>query len=48
MTCKTCKHIDLRRREMVNQGFANCKLGPIWKYYPPKHSCGKWEAKGRK
>ena len=43
MTCKTCKHVDKSREEMTQQGFAACKKGEKWIYYPPTHSCSKYQ-----
>ena len=48
MTCRNCHHIDLSRREMVKQGFANCKLCDKWVYYPPTHICEKFKQKEKK
>jgi len=38
-TCRTCVHWTLKTSPLPDM--APCKLGPIWTYLPPQHSCGR-------
>ena len=44
-TCISCNNWNLKDSgAMAKQGFAKCKLKPIWNYSPPLNHCEKWEA----
>lgn len=42
--CRTCSNWQMRGNpEMANVGFARCALGEKWRFWPPSHTCGKFE-----